>query len=239
MNDYNILFQDRANNYHLAMQEYPNVRIHEFKSLISSTNFSDLKMVLDIPSGGGYLKNHLPDHVNIISTDFSEGFKNDDIKLVSPEKLPFESNSFDAIFSLSGMHHLNNVPLFVEECLRILKKDRNFVFADVKKDSNVDFFLNNFLNEYSSLGHKGDFFYQNYFEKHSNIQNKIIDCQYNEYPFLFNDETELIRFFKLFFGLDKASDIIILEGVRDILGIEKTSKGLEVNWGLIQYTLKK
>ena len=239
MNDYNTLFQDRAIDYHLAMQEYPNVRINEFKSLISSTDFSDLKMVLDIPSGGGYLKKYLPSHVTIISTDFSEGFKNDDIKLVSPEKLPFESNSFDVIFSLSGMHHLKDVPLFVEECLRILKKDRNFVFADVKKDSSVDFFLNTFLNQYSSLGHEGIFFHQNYFEKFPNIQDKIIDCQYNEYPFLFHNEHEMIRFFKLFFGLDKANETIILEGVRDILGIEKTAKGLEVNWGLLQYTLKK
>jgi len=239
MNDYNILFQNRAKDYHLAMQEYPNVRINEFKSLISNTNFSDVTMVLDIPSGGGYLKKYLPEHVTIFSTDFSEGFKNDDIQLVCPEKLPFESNSFDAIFSLSGMHHLKNVPLFVEECLRVLKKDRNFIFADVKKGSNVDFFLNNFLNEYNSLGHRGNFFYQNYFEEYPNIQNKIINCQYNDYPFLFQNQTEMIRFFKLFFGLDKASDTIIFEGVRDILGIEKTAKGFEVNWGLIQYTLKK
>lgn len=239
MNDYGTLFKSRANDYNLAMQEFPNVRDNEFKSLISNVDFSDVKMVLDIPSGGGYLKNYLPSHVNITSTDFSEGFINNGIKLVSPEKLPFESNSFDAIFSLSGMHHLKNVPLFVEECLRVLKKDRTFVFADVKEGSNVDFFLNDFLNEYNSLGHQGNFFYENYFEKCPNIQEKIIDCQYNEYPFLFNNEAEMILFFKLFFGLDKANDTIILEAVRDILGIEKTVEGLGVNWGLLQYTLKK
>jgi SAM-dependent methyltransferase len=239
MNDYNTLFQSRANDYHLAMQEYPHVRINEFNLLIATTDFSDVKMVLDVPSGGGYLKNYLPKHVNITSTDFSKGFINEDIKLVSPEKLPFEPDSFDAIFSLSGMHHLKNVPLFVEECLRILKKDRTFIFADVKEGSNVDFFLNDFLNEYNSLGHEGIFFYQNYFENYPSIQEKIIDCKYNEYPFLFNNETEMIRFFKLFFGLDKANDTIISEGVNDILGIRKTAKGLEVNWGLLQYTLKK
>ena len=239
MNDYNTLFQSRAIDYHLAMQEYPNVRINEFNSLIATTDFSDVKMVLDVPSGGGYLKSYLPNHVTITSTDFSEGFINEDIKLVSPEKLPFESDYFDAIFSLSGMHHLKNVPLFVEECLRILKKDRTFVFADVKEGSNVDFFLNNFLDEYNSLGHEGVFFHQNYFENYPNIQKKIINCQYNEYPFLFNNESEMIRFFKLFFGLDKANDTIISEGVHDILGVEETAKGLEVNWGLLQYTLKK
>lgn len=239
MNDYSTLFESRANNYHIAMQEYPNVRNNEFGSLLSGVDFTNINKVLDIPSGGGYLKTYLPNHVTVVSTDFSEGFAKEDITLVTPEKFPFESDSFDAIFSLSGMHHLKKVPLFVEECLRVLKKDRNFIFADVKKGTNVDFFLNNFLNEHSSFGHEGLFFEENYFEKHSHIQKKIIDCQYNEYPFLFTDESEMIRFFKLFFGLDKATDTIIAEGVRDILGIVKTENGLEVNWGLLRYTLKK
>lgn len=100
MNDYRLIFQQRANDYHFAMQHYPNVRINEFNNLIKSTNFSKVKNVLDIPSGGGYLKKYLPNHLNIISTDFSEGFTNDSIQLVTPEKLPFESNSFDAVFFL-------------------------------------------------------------------------------------------------------------------------------------------
>lgn len=103
MNDYRAIFQKRANDYHFAMQEYKNVRANEFNSLISSIDFSTITEVLDIPSGGGYLKNHLPKHVNATFTDFSEGFVNESVKLVSPEKLPFECNTFDVIFSLSGM----------------------------------------------------------------------------------------------------------------------------------------
>jgi SAM-dependent methyltransferase len=239
MNDYRIIFQKRANDYHFAMQEYPYARSHEFKTLISTTDFSTINEVLDIPSGGGYLKKSLPNHVNVTFSDFSEGFIDENIKLVTPEKLPFESKSFDVIFSLSGMHHLNDVPQFVEECLRVINDDGKFIFSDVKKDSSVAVFLNEFVNEHNSLGHTGDFFYEDYFEKHPNIQSKIIDCQYNEYPFVFNNQNEMINFFKLFFGLDKASDTIIYEGVRDILGINTTSTGLEVNWGLLQFKLKK
>lgn len=239
MNDYRIIFQKRANDYHFAMQQYPNARFQEFNNLISSVDFSVLNEVLDIPSGGGYLKHFLPNHVNVTSTDFSEGFISDDIKLVSPEKLPFESNTFDVVFSLSGMHHLKNVPLFVEECLRVIKNDGNFIFADVKKGTPIDVFLNQFVNEYNSLGHQGDFFYEDYFDKYPNIQSKIVDCKYNEYPFVFDNQQDLIQFFKLFFGLDKANDDIIYNGIRDILGIQHTSKGVEVNWGLIQFVLKK
>lgn len=239
MNDYRVIFQKRANDYHFAMQEYENTRANEFNSLISSIDFSTITEVLDIPSGGGYLKNYLPEHVNATFTDFSEGFTNENIKLVSPEKLPFESNFFDVIFSLSGMHHLNNVPQFIEECLRVINDDGHIIFADVKKGTDVDIFLNSFVNEYNSLGHKGDFFCEDYFKKHPNIESKIINCQYNEYPFIFKNEKEMIHFFKLFFGLDKATDSTIYNGVNDILGIKKTSKGLEVNWGLLQFKLKK
>lgn len=239
MNDYRLIFQKRALDYHFAMQNYPHVRFHEFNNLISSLNFSSLNEILDIPSGGGYLKHFLPNHLNVISTDFSEGFTNNDIKLVSPEKLPFKSNSFDAVFSLSGMHHLKNVPQFVEECLRVIKSDGNLIFADVKKGTSIDVFLNQFVNEYNSLGHQGDFFHEDYFEKYPNIQNKIVECKYNEYPFVFNSKEEMILFFKLFFGLDKASDSIIYEGIQNILGIQTTCNRIEVNWGLIQFKLKK
>jgi len=239
MNDYRVIFQKRANDYHFAMQEYENTRANEFNSLISSIDFSTITEVLDIPSGGGYLKNYLPKHVNATFTDFSEGFTNENIKLVSPEKLPFESNFFDVVFSLSGMHHLNNVPQFVEECLRVIKGNGHFIFADVKKGSNVDTFLNVFVNEYNSLGHKGDFFCEDYFKNHPTLQNKITNCRYNEYPFIFTDQKEMVHFFKLFFGLDKASDVMILKGIEDILGIQTTKNGIEVNWGLLQFEFKK
>ncbi|MCL9804383.1 class I SAM-dependent methyltransferase [Flavobacterium amniphilum] len=239
MNDYRQLFQSRANDYHFAMQKYPDARNNEFNSLLSSIDFSNVREALDVPSGGGYLKRYIPSHVNLKSVDFSEGFINDSIALVSPKKLPFESSTFDVVFSLSGMHHLENVPLFVEECLRIIKDDGRFVFADVEKDSSVDNFLNKFVNEHNSLGHDGNFFFKDYFLENPDIQSKIIDCQFNKYPFVFNNTNEMIHFFKLFFGLDKASEAIVLEGVQDILGVVETNNGIEVNWGLIQYQLKK
>lgn len=239
MNDYRVIFQDRATNYHIAMNEYPKVRIHEFKTLISDVDFSKVKMVLDIPSGGGYLKKYLPTDSTIISADFSEGFVNESISLVSPEKLPFDNNTFDVIFSLSGMHHLENLEVFIEECLRVLKTDGYFIFSDVKKGSNVDIFLNKFVNENNSLGHEGNFFFPEYFDNNTTIKSKIIESEYNEYPFLFENKEEMIHFFKLFFGLDKAGDRLIFEGIKNILGMVETTNGIEVNWGLLKFVLKK
>ncbi|WP_136666549.1 class I SAM-dependent methyltransferase [Flavobacterium sp. H122] len=239
MNDYRVLFQSRASDYHFAMQNYPEARNNEFNSLLSSIDFGLINEALDIPSGGGYLKKYIPNHINLKSADFSEGFINETIELISPRKLHFESNTFDVIFSLSGMHHLEDVPLFVEECLRVLKNGKSFVFADVEKGSRVDCFLNKFVNDYNSLGHDGNFFYKDYFMEYPNLQSKLAACQVNKYPFVFNDLNDMIHFFKLFFGLDKADNTTILEGVQDILGINKTQNGIEVNWELIQFEFKK
>ena len=239
MNDYRLIFQKRAADYHYAMQQFPNARMHEFQHLISKSNFSTISTVLDVPSGGGYLKKYLPENSAVNFADFSEGFIDEKIQLVSPKKLPFETNSFDAVFSLSGMHHLDNVTLFVEECLRVTKNNGEIVLADVKKNSPVAVFLNQFVNQYNSLGHKGDFFTEDYFEKHPKIRSKLETCKYNEYPFLFDNKADVVHFFKLFFGLDQANDTIIYEGIKDILGIKSRNTGLEVNWGLLHFRFKK
>lgn len=239
MNDYRTLFQSRAKDYHFAMQKYSEARDNEFNSLIKGVDFTKVQKVLDIPSGGGYLKNYIPSFVNLQSADFSEGFVEESIKLVSPQELPFDSETYDIVFSLSGMHHLTDVPQFVRECLRILNSKGTFIFADVKKDSKVDYFLNEFVNEYNSLGHEGNFFYEDFFTNHSDIQNRLLNCTYNEYPFKFKNMESMTHFFKLFFGLDKATEKNIRDGVQDILGIQKKQNMIEVNWGLLQFQFKK
>jgi SAM-dependent methyltransferase len=239
MNDYQLIFQKRANDYHYAMQKYPNARDNEFESLISTVDFSRIKKVLDVPSGGGYLKRYLPKNIELNSADFSEGFTNENIQLVKPTEFPYADNSFDLVLSLSGMHHLNDVPKFVNECLRVVKEKGSFIFSDVKKGSPVDFFLNEFVNEYNSLGHNGVFFSENSFEEFPFLQEKMVRTQYKQYPFLFKNKAEMIYFFSLFFGLDKANEALIYDGICDILGVKATPNGLEVGWGLIQFEFKK
>jgi hypothetical protein len=120
-----------------------------------------------------------------------------------------------------------------------LKENGSFIFSDVKRDSPVDFFLNEFVNKYNSLGHDGFFFTENSFNEFPSLQEKIIRTQYNQYPFVFKDKSEMLCFFSFFFGLDKANENIIYDGIRDILGIKSTENGLEVDWGLIQFEFKK
>ena len=41
MNDYQVIFQKRAADYHYAMQQFPEARKHEFDNLFSGINFEN------------------------------------------------------------------------------------------------------------------------------------------------------------------------------------------------------
>ena len=53
-------------------------------------------------------------------------FKNLQTKYAFAEKLPFDDNSLDCIFSFNAIHHFK-INKFAKECNRILKKDRKSV----------------------------------------------------------------------------------------------------------------
>ena len=66
MNDYQVIFQKRAADYHYAMQQFPEARKHEFDNLFSGINFENEIHLLDVPSGGGYLRNYTPKNTKLL-----------------------------------------------------------------------------------------------------------------------------------------------------------------------------
>ena len=62
------------------MQQFPEARKHEFDNLFSGINFENEIHLLDVPSGGGYLRNYTPKNTKVTLGDFSEGFAIDEIQ---------------------------------------------------------------------------------------------------------------------------------------------------------------
>ncbi|MBP7653556.1 class I SAM-dependent methyltransferase [Candidatus Dependentiae bacterium] len=56
--------------------------------------------------------------------------KNVELKAMDAEKMFFPDDSFDIIFSVGMLHHLENPFLFVDEVLRILKSSGKFIISD-------------------------------------------------------------------------------------------------------------
>lgn len=80
---------------------------------------------LEIGSGGGFLKDILP---NIITSDILPLPYVD--KQIDAQNLPFENNSLDAIFMLNVFHHIPNPALFLKEAERVLKPNGQVVMIE-------------------------------------------------------------------------------------------------------------
>jgi len=162
---YKEIFNKRGNSYNAAMFDCPNARQNEFNQIIELAEISAGQLVLDIPSGGGYLKNFINAPVKIISVETSSLFIQDlqptssqTILLcndISNTLLP--DSCTDRIISLAGLHHIEQRFDLYREMFRMLKPGGYFCMADACTDSNVASFLNVFVNQFNSMGHRGVF----------------------------------------------------------------------------------
>jgi SAM-dependent methyltransferase len=93
-------------------------RIYEdfYKELMASAGYSSGKTILELGSGGGFLKELYP---AIITSDVLELPSVD--KVFSALAMPFDDGSLDAIVMIDVLHHIPDVRAFFREATRCLK----------------------------------------------------------------------------------------------------------------------
>ena len=239
---YKDIFEKRGYEYDLAMNKFKNARDEEFENIIEIADIKENQVVLDIPAGGCYLSWYLPENINLIPVETTKTFanlceKNINKKPVLVENiynLPFENESIDRAISLAGIHHLKDdeKEKFYKEIYRILKKDGIFALADVFEGTPTAKFLNEFVDEYNPMGHKGIFLTKNTAKVLSKIGFKIKLKELRKYHWKFKNKKEMIEFIRLLFGIFEADENTLLNGIENCLGyIEKENKIL-FNWEL-------
>ncbi|MCI5158090.1 MAG: class I SAM-dependent methyltransferase, partial [Candidatus Electrothrix sp. AUS1_2] len=83
------------------------------------------RKILELGSGGGCLKNIIPD---IITSDVQ---RNKDIHLLLDAKaLPFPERSLDAIVMVDVFHHINDVDKFLQESMRCLNEQGRIIMVE-------------------------------------------------------------------------------------------------------------
>lgn len=93
---------------------------NKFKKSLSP--FTKKRKLVELGSGGGFLKDIIPD----VST--SDVFKLPDIDLkFSATNMPFKNESVDRFFMLNVIHHIHDSRLFFKEVNRCLKKGGRLV----------------------------------------------------------------------------------------------------------------
>jgi SAM-dependent methyltransferase len=81
--------------------------------------------ILELGSGGGYLKDFFPD---IITSDIQQN-KNVDI-ILDGRYLPFSASSLDAIVMVDVFHHLPDVDRFLQESMRCLTTKGRIIMVE-------------------------------------------------------------------------------------------------------------
>jgi SAM-dependent methyltransferase len=194
------------------MQMFPDARNQEFEHLTRIADIYDYHLVCDIPSGGNYLHKHLSNKVTIIGVDSCLSFmaiqasstthSNLSTVVSQPNQTGFKAGVFDRVLSLAGIHHMQEKTPFFKEVARLLKPEGKFCIADVVRDSATAVFLDEIVDCYNSMGHKGE-----YLNEESIVEMKysglvISHVETIDFYWCFNDEKEMVQFCRLLFGLD-------------------------------------
>jgi len=235
MHDYSSIFAVRAAQYHLAMRTHPHARDGEFRALLDDLPAGAVD-VLDVPSGGGYLDAYLPAGTRLRACDFSVGFAAEGAALASPEQLPFADESFDAVLSLTGLHH---VPMlrqdaFLAECRRVLRPGGRVLVGEVLAGSPVDGFLNGFVHRHNSQGHEGVFFDAGFIPRLQAADFGEVAMHLRHYPWRFDDEAAMRFYCRNLFGIDRADDDTLSAGLAEHLAYRIGPEGaVELPWQLV------
>lgn len=252
---YSTLFDARGHLYHQAMKDFPAARKAEFDTVIDWLDLTSGMSICDVPSGGGYLSNYIThNNINFYFVETSQVFSDaanilcnkakqdiDNIRGASYKNIvcdsittiPLNSDSVNRVVSLSGLHHEVDPPRFYTEAARLLSDDGLLVLADVKKGSGVAGFLNEFVDQHSSMGHEGRFFCEQTLVDVEQSGYTIIATAHEHYTWRFSSTDEMVNYCKMLFGIDEADNATILKAINDYLGYTETEKNCLMNWDLM------
>ena len=236
---YEEIFEKRGHLYHKGMTLYPQARREEFNNIIKLAQIRHGDIICDIPSGGGYLKNCINTRVKIASIETSRAFAKlckantvSDVILTNLDSIPIQTNSVDRVISLAGLHHIEDKLSFYRESHRILKSKGALCIADAWQGGMVSMFLDVFVNEHNSMGHRGAYLNEN---TQSELERCGFDVNYSsaiKYYWRFDSLDDTVTYFQLLFGIDKASHDRILDGITQYLGYALINKDYCLNWEL-------
>jgi len=241
--NYSDIFDQRGAMYHEAMGLYPEARRLEFEIPLSICTPKADEVIVDLPSGGGYISNYVESKSALFCLESSQQFaaicehKNLQVKLFKNDQLPLNNNETDVLISIAGLHHVEKkIPLF-SEMRRILKPTGRLCIADVQQGSHIALFLDDIVDRYSNTGHHGFYLDEGTLTELNNVGFYQVTQKLLKYVWKFSSVEAMVTYMKLLFGLTKATNAMVLQGVEQYLTFNQTQQGIELEWELLSFSV--
>jgi SAM-dependent methyltransferase len=244
---YHDIFLRRADSYQRAMKLYPEARDAEFHIIANIVSSNRSVKVCDAPAGGGYLRRYLSDSVTqYIAVETTPEFINhcpsgasDTALNCQPDAIDLPSESVDHVVSIAGTHHLPDKCAFFAEAARILQPNGCITIFDVEVGTGPAEFLNGFVDEHNSIGHKGDFL-DSMTALDVAAQGLTVEANaVMPFPWSFDSELDMGTFCASLFGIDRADIPTVIKSIDHILGRCSGPKKVNLCWQMRQITARK
>jgi SAM-dependent methyltransferase len=196
-------FKLRGSKYDQAMKLVPDSRQEEFIAVTEELADLDSGIVLDVPAGGEYLRDYLPNRFTYLPYERVSSFQDTPIVGTDHGLLPFpqSSDAIDAVVSVAGVHHFENkLPLF-EEMARVTAPGGFLVLADVHRESPVAGFLDGYINTHNSTGHEGYYLDNKTLEELEKCGWNVISAKRKHYHWGFASLSQLTTYCHLLFDI--------------------------------------
>lgn len=238
-NDYRGTFDERGRTYDDAMEGWPDARAEEFRFAVGLAGPVPGDRVVDVPAGGGYLREHLPPGVVHVAVEPSSAFavrsraRGVDVIQGGLACEAIRGASVDLVLSVAGVHHEPDLEPLLRSWRRILVPGGRLVVADVAQGSVEAAFLDGFVGAHNGDGHQGTYLGEDLASvaQRAGLDHvRVIDGRYRWWA---DDVVDLARFCIALFGLRDVAPSQVAEALLDGPGVEAGPDGrVGLRWGL-------
>lgn len=235
---YAQIFDQRAGAYHAAMRGWPRARDAEFQAVLEPLHDAPGGLVCDMPSGGGYLAEHLAAGHNYLGVDPAQTFLDacsEPLRetLNAPiDCVPLADDSVDYVVSVAGLHHEADLAPIFAEMHRLVRHGGTVILADVAVDTPPARFLNGFVDRHNPSGHDGRFLDDRTRPALAAAGLTVVDDARIEVPWAFDSPADAGAFCRDLFGLAGVGAEAIGDVLDQQIGFAPRAGGVDLLWAL-------
>lgn len=237
--DYRGTFDERGRTYDDAMEGWPDARHEEFRFAVGLARPVAGERLLDVPAGGGYLRDHLPPGVDHVALEPSSAFavrsQRREVAVVQGGLAgdALAPASIDVVVSVAGVHHEPDLGPLLRSWRRILVPGGRLVVADVARGSAEATFLDGFVGDHNGDGHAGSYLGDDLAQLAQAAGLVEVQVVEGRYRWWADDADDLARFCIALFGLRDVAPERVAEALAHGPGVAAGPDGrVGLSWGL-------